>query len=85
MAIPYRNSSRWRRARSVAVNGSHLVALLRARVSFEKGVMVERPSSRIRGPRGHQRGNGFAGFDWFSLELLGTSSCSYCSSGRGAL
>jgi len=34
---------RWR-----AVNGLHLVALVRAGAKFEKGVMVERPTSRIR-------------------------------------
>jgi putative transposase len=31
--------SRWR-----SVNGSHLVALVRAGAKFEKGVMVERPN-----------------------------------------
>ena len=29
-----------------AVNGSHLVALVRPRAKFEKGVMVERPNQQ---------------------------------------
>jgi hypothetical protein len=37
---------RWR-----AVNGPHLVALVRAGARFDKGVMIERPDKLRRSPR----------------------------------
>jgi hypothetical protein len=47
----YPAEQRWR-----AINGPHLVALVRAGVRFEKGRLVERPRRRsTRSPRDHAR------------------------------
>jgi len=53
--------TRWR-----SVNAPHLVALVRAGATFEKGVLIERPNHQDQKPSRNQRRNRSTGLDYFS-------------------
>ena len=58
-----------RQADGGAVNGPHLVALVRAGAKFEKGVMVEHPNQQDQEAAARSAGNRSPGLDYFSSHV----------------